>query len=149
MLKEFKEFIAKGDAIDIAFGIVLGVAFGAVIKALVDGIIMPVVGLALGGVDFTNMFIVLKEGNPAAPYATLTAATDAGAVVLSYGVLINAIVTFLIVAFVIFLMVKGINRIRKPAAPPVMKDCPYCATSIPDAATRCPACTTQLTASAS
>ena len=145
MLKEFKDFIAKGDAVDIAFGIVIGVAFGAIVTALVNGIIMPLVGLLLGGVDFSNKFIVLKAGTPPAPYETLKSATDAGAVVLSYGLLVNAIIVFLIVALVIFFLVKGINKIRKPAAPPVMKDCPYCATSIPDAATRCPACTSQLT----
>ncbi len=149
MLKEFKEFIAKGNAIDLAVGLVLGVAFGAIVTALVNGVIMPLVGILLGGTDFTNLFIVVKEGSTAAPYATLKAATDAGAVVISYGVLVNTIVTFIIVAFVLFLVVKGVNRIRKPAPEPPMKDCPFCATSIPDAATRCPACTSQLETSGS
>lgn len=145
MLREFKEFIAKGNAIDLAIGIVIGAAFGAIVKALVDGIIMPIVGLALGGVDFVNRFITLKEGTTPGPYPTLESATAAGAVTLSYGLLINAIVSFIIIAFVIFLMVKGINRLRRPEAPLAMKDCPYCATAIPDAASRCPACTSELT----
>lgn len=145
MVKEFKEFIAKGNAIDLAIGVVIGAAFGAIVTSLVNGIIMPLVGLLLGNVDFTNMFIVLKEGVPPAPYETLKAASDAGAVVLSYGVLVNAIVTFFIVALVIFFMVKGINRIRRPEAPLAMKDCPYCAMPIPAVATRCPDCTSDLT----
>ena len=145
MLAEFKEFIARGNAIDLAVGVVIGAAFTAIVNTLVNGVIMPIIGLILGGLDFSNLFIVLKDGNPGPPYATLVAASDAGASVLTYGAFINAIVTFLIVAFVIFLMVKAINKVRKPAEEPPMKDCPYCGTSIPDAATRCPACTSQLT----
>ena len=145
MLKEFKEFIAKGNAIDLAVGVVIGAAFTAIVNTLVNGIIMPIIGLILGGLDFSNMFIVLKDGNPGPPYVSLVAAQDAGASVLTYGALINAIVTFFIVALVIFLMVKAINRLRRPEAPLAMKDCPYCATPIPEAATRCPACTSELT----
>jgi len=149
MVKEFKEFIAKGNAIDLAVGVVIGAAFTSIVNTLVNGIIMPIIGLILGGVDFSNMFIVLKDGKAGPPYATLVAATEDGASVLTYGALINAIVTFFIVALVIFLMVKAINRLRRPEAPLAMKDCPYCATPIPDAATRCPACTSQLGAAAS
>ena len=144
MIKEFKEFIAKGNAIDLAVGVVIGAAFTAIVNTLVNGVIMPLVGLALGGLDFSNLFIVLKDGNPGPPYVSLVAAQDAGASVLTYGALINAIVTFFIVALVIFLMVKAINRLRRPEAPLAMKDCPYCATPIPEAATRCPACTSEL-----
>jgi large conductance mechanosensitive channel len=144
MIKEFKEFIARGSAVDLAVGVVIGASFGAIVKALVDGLIMPVVGLAIGKVDFANLFIVLGEGKVAGPYASLTAAQAAGASVLAYGLFVNAIVNFLIIAAVIFLLVKGVNAVRKPVAPPAMKDCPYCLTSVPDAATRCPACTSDL-----
>ena len=147
MLREFKEFIAKGNAIDLAIGVVIGAAFGTIVTSLVNGIIMPLVGLLLGRVDFSNLFIILRQGATSGPYDTLKAATDSGAVVLSYGVLVNAIVGFFIIAFVIFLMVKGINRIRRPEAPLAMKDCPYCKMPIPKAATRCPDCTSELTAS--
>jgi large conductance mechanosensitive channel len=148
MIREFKEFIAKGSAIDLAVGLVMGAAFTAIVKALVDGVIMPVVGLLLGNVEFTNLFIVLKADTPGAHYVTLKAAQDAGAVVISWGVLVNAIVTFFFVALVIFFMIKAINRVRQPDGPVDMKDCPYCATSIPDVATRCPACTSELAGSA-
>jgi large conductance mechanosensitive channel len=144
MLKEFKEFIARGSAVDLAVGLVIGVAFGAIVKALVDGIVMPVVGLALGKVDFANLFVVLGEGKVAGPYASLVAAQAAGASVLAYGLFINAIVNFLIIALVIFLLVKAINVVRKPPAPPAMRDCPFCTTSVSAAATRCPACTSEL-----
>ena len=144
MIKEFKEFIAHGNAIDLAVGVVIGAAFTAIVNSLVNNLIMPLVGLLLGGRDFANYFIVLKEGKLGGPYATLVAATDDGANVIGYGVVINAIVTFLIVAFVIFLMVKAINRIRKPAPVPPTKDCPYCLTAVPEAASRCPACTSEL-----
>jgi large conductance mechanosensitive channel len=147
MLKEFKQFISQGSAIDLAIGVVIGAAFGAIVTSLVNGIIMPLVGLVLGGADFGNMFVVLKAGTPPPPYATLAAAISAGATVLTYGLLVNAIVSFLIVAVVVFLLVKAINVIRKPAPPQAMRDCPYCVTSIPEAATRCPACTSELTAS--
>lgn len=145
MIREFREFIAKGNAIDLAVGVVLGAAFGAIVTSLVNGIIMPLVGLLLGRADFTNLYIVAKTGTPGAPYATLKAATDAGAVVISYGVLANAIVTFFVVAVVVFLIIKAVNRIRRTPPPTLMKDCPYCWTSIPDAAIRCPACTSELT----
>ena len=145
MVKEFKEFIARGNAIDLAIGLVIGVAFGTIVASLVNDVIMPLVGVVLGGVDFSNMFITVKEGVIAAPYPTLVAAQDAGAVTVNYGAFINTIVSFVIIAFVVFLLVKGINKIRKPAEEPATKDCPYCLTAAPEAATRCPACTSQLT----
>lgn len=145
MFKEFREFIARGNAIDLAVGVVIGAAFGAIVKSLVDGLIMPLVGLLAGSVDFTNLFIVLGQGKTAGPYTTLAAAQAAGASVLAYGLVINAIVSFLIIATVIFLVVKAVNVIRKPPAPPAMKDCPYCLTSVRAVATRCPACTSDLT----
>jgi len=148
MIQEFKEFIAKGNALDLAVGVVIGVAFGAVVSSLVDGMIMPIVGLALGKVDFTNLFAVLSQGTPAGPYTTLVQAQEAGAVVMSWGVFINSIVSFLIIALVVFLLVKVINRIRKEevAEEPGMKDCPFCLTAVPEAATRCSACTSDLSA---
>lgn len=144
MLREFREFVAKGNAIDLAVGVVIGAAFGAIVTSIVNDVIMPLVGLVLGGVDFTNLFIVAKEGATAGPYATLAAAQEAGAVTVNYGVFLNAVVTFVIVAFVVFLVVKAVNKVRKPAEPPVTKDCPRCLTPIPEAATRCPACTSEL-----
>jgi large conductance mechanosensitive channel len=144
MLKEFKDFIARGNAIDLAVGVVIGAAFSGIVKALVDGLIMPLAGLLLGRVDFTNLFIQLGDGKPAGPYMTLAAAQAAGAPVLAWGLVANAIVSFLIIATVIFLVVKAVNVIRKPPAPPKMRDCPYCLTSIREDAVRCPACTSML-----
>jgi large conductance mechanosensitive channel len=143
MLKEFKEFIAKGNAIDFAVGVVIGAAFGAIVTSLVMDVILPVVGLLLGGVDFANKFIVLKGDS----FPTLAAAQEAGSVTLNYGLFINAIVSFTIIAFVIFLVVKGVNKMRPPAEPEPeapTKDCPHCLTAVPAAATRCPACTSEL-----
>ena len=144
MLKEFKEFIARGNAIDLAVGIVIGAAFGAIVASLVNDIVMPLVGVLLGGADFSNLFWVAKEGATAAPYATLAAAQEAGAVTVNYGVFVNAIVSFVIVAFTVFLIVKAVNKIRKPAEESPTKECPHCLTAIPEAATRCPACTSEL-----
>lgn len=127
MFQEFKEFINRGNVLDMAVGIVIGAAFGAIVKTLVDQVIMPPIGLLLGGVDFSNFFLVLKAGAPAGPYAGLAQATEAGAVTLNYGVLVNNVITFLIVAFAVFLVVKVANRIQRqseesvveePAAPP-------------------------------
>ncbi len=120
MLKEFKEFAMKGNMLDMAVGIIIGAAFGAIVTSLVKDVIMPPIGLLLGGVDFSNMFLVLKDGATAAgPYADLAAASAAGAVTLNYGIFINSIVSFLIVAFSVFLLVKGVNKLRreKPAEP--------------------------------
>ena len=117
MWNEFKEFAIKGDVIDLAVGLVIGAAFGTIVSTLVDGIIMPAVGLLVGGIDFSNIFTVLKEGTTPGPYATLEAAQAAGAVVLQWGSLVNTVVSFLIVAFAIFLVVKWINNLKKQATP--------------------------------
>jgi large conductance mechanosensitive channel len=137
MLKDFKAFIARGNVLDLAVAVVMGGAFGAIVKALVDDIIMPLVGRVFSGVDFTNLFFVLKEGTKQA--------MAAGASVLSYGVFIQAIVNFLIIALVIFLMVRLASRFQKsPEA--VTKECPFCLTAVPIASTRCAACTSELEA---
>ena len=149
MMKEFREFIARGNVVDMAVGIAVGAAFGAIAKSLVDDVIMPVVGLVLSGVEFSDLFAVLRAGDPGPPYATLEAAQEAGAVTVNYGLFVNSIITFLIIAFAIFLMVRAINRIRRQEAAtpaPTEKDCPFCATPIPIPATRCPHCTSQLQA---
>ncbi len=145
MLKEFREFIKRGNAIDLAVGLVIGAAFGAIVTSLVNDVVMPVVGLLLGKVDFANLFFVLKQGDPAGPYSTLALAQEAGAVTMNYGVFVSAIVSFVVVAFAVFLVVKVVNRMRKPDEEPATKDCQFCLSSIPDGATRCPACTSQLT----
>lgn len=144
MIKEFKEFISRGNAIDLAIGVIIGAAFGAIVNSIVNDVLMPVVGLVLGKADFSNLFIVMREGSTSGPYATLKAAQGAGAVTLNYGLFINALVSFVIVAITVFFVVKAINRVRKPAPAPATKDCPYCLTSVPAAATRCPACTSEL-----
>ncbi len=123
MLKEFKEFIQRGSVLDMAIGIVLGAAFGAVVKSFVTNVLMPPIGLLLGGTDFSNLYLLLKEGNPPGPYASLKAAQEAGATVLAWGVWVNEVINFLIIAFAIFLIVKAVNSMRKkeeatPAAPP-------------------------------
>lgn len=142
MLKEFKEFIMRGNVLDLAVGIVIGAAFGAVITSFVKDVLMPPVGLLLGGADFTNYFLTLK-GTPA---ATLEAAQQAGAVTLNYGLFINTLINFVIIAFAIFLVVKTYNRTKKASAPaPVStKECPYCISTIPLKAKRCPNCTSEL-----
>ena len=123
MLKEFKEFAVKGNVLDMAVGIIIGAAFGTIVKSLVDDILMPPIGLLLGGVDFTDLFISLKAGSIPGPYATLAAAREAGAVTINYGVFINGLISFLIVAFAVFLIVKSFNKLKAkeeaaPAAPP-------------------------------
>ena len=117
MLKEFKNFAMRGNVIDMAVGIIVGASFGTIVKSLVDDVIMPPIGLLLGNVDFSDLFIVLKEGATAAPYATVEAAKEAGAVTLNYGMFINNVVSFLIVAFAVFLLIRAINRMQKPAEP--------------------------------
>jgi large conductance mechanosensitive channel len=147
MLKEFKAFALRGNVLDLAVGIIIGGAFGTIVKSLVDDLIMPPIGLAMGGLDFANLFVVLKPGEKASPpYATIAQAHDAGAVTVNYGQFINNVVTFIIVAFAVFLIVRAANRL-KPAdasAAPATKDCPYCRMAIPVGATRCPHCTTEL-----
>jgi len=147
MFKEFKTFALKGNVIDMAVGIIIGAAFGTIIKSLVADVIMPPIGLLLGGVDFSNLYVLLKHGATAGPYASLADAQTAGAVTLNLGVFINTIISFVIVAFCIFLLVKGMNRLRsKPEPAPVTtKPCQYCLSNIPIKATRCPNCTSQLT----
>ncbi|XUX00550.1 MAG: large conductance mechanosensitive channel protein MscL [Dehalogenimonas sp.] len=155
MFKEFKTFIMRGNVVDLAVGIVIGAAFGAVINSFVNDILMPPIGMLLGGVDFTNMYAILKEGATAGPYDSLAAAQAAGAVTMNFGLFINVIISFLIVAAAIFfVVVKPLNMIaareaaKKAAvaapAAPTTKDCPYCSTSIPIKATRCPNCTSDL-----
>jgi len=146
MLKEFKAFIMRGNVLDLAVGIIIGSAFGTIVKSLVDDVIMPPIGLALGNVDFSNLFLLLKAGPKGPPpYATLADAHAAGAVTLNYGMFINNIVTFLIVGFAIFLVVRTANRLRPPAAAaPSTKDCPYCRMPVPVGAVRCPHCTSDL-----
>jgi large conductance mechanosensitive channel len=152
MLKDFKAFIMRGNVVDMAVGIIIGAAFGAVIGSIVRDVIMPPIGLALGKVDFANLFVVLHEGTIAGPYASLSAAQAAGAVSINYGVFINTIINFLIIAAVVFfLIVRPIARLQTPKkgavpAAPTTKDCPYCFSKIGIQATRCPNCTSQLTA---
>jgi large conductance mechanosensitive channel len=152
MWQEFKAFVMRGNVMDLAVGVIIGAAFGAVVKSLVDDVIMPPIGLATGGVDFSDKYALLKEGAKApGPYASLAAAKDAGAVTLNYGAFINTVITFLIVALAVFLLVRAVNRLyRKPAeATPETRPCPYCTMTIAQAATRCPNCTSQLTATPS
>jgi large conductance mechanosensitive channel len=148
MFKEFKEFAVRGNVVDMAVGIIIGAAFGAIVKSLVDDVIMPPIGLLLGNADFSNLYVVLKEGAAAAaPYASLADAKKVGAVTLNYGVLVNALMSFIIVAFAVFLLVRTINRLKaeQPAPAEVTtKECPHCYSAIPIKATRCPNCTSML-----
>lgn len=147
MWNDFKAFVMRGNVMDLAVGVIIGAAFGSVVKSLVDDVIMPPIGLATGGIDFSNKFVLLKEGTKApAPYATIQAAHDAGAVTLNYGTFINTIITFLIVALAIFMLVRMVNRLYRQPAPPTpnTKPCPYCTMSVSIQATRCPHCTSQL-----
>jgi large conductance mechanosensitive channel len=147
MFKEFKEFAMRGNVVDMAVGIIIGGAFGTIVKSLVDDVLMPPIGLLLGGVDFSDLFVTLKQGAIAAgPYETLVAAKEAGAVTIGYGLFLNAVISFLIVAFAVFMLIKSINKLQKPApaAAPTTKDCPRCFSAIPIKATRCPNCTSDL-----
>jgi large conductance mechanosensitive channel len=151
MFKEFKEFAMRGNVLDMAVGIIIGGAFGTIVKSMVDDVLMPPIGLALGNVDFANLFLVLKEGAVgAAPYASLIDAKAAGAVTINYGLFVNAVVSFLIVAFSVFLLVRGMNRLKRaeevPAAAPTTRDCPFCFSTIPLKASRCPHCTSEVKA---
>lgn len=150
MLKEFKEFALRGSVVDMAVGIIIGAAFGAIVNSLVVDVIMPPIGLVLGKVDFSNLFIVLKEGAPGGPYTSLAAAQEAGAVTLNLGLFVNTLISFLIIALAIFLVVRQVNKLKRkaeaPAAPPSTKNCPYCFSSIPVQAIRCPFCTSALKA---
>lgn len=148
MLKEFREFALKGNVIDLAVGIIIGSAFTNIVNSLVNDIIMPPVGWLLGGVEFADFYLLIKHGTPSGPYPTLADAQAAGAVTVNYGLFINTAVSFLIVAFVMFLLIRGINRLKrqkKEQAPePTTKTCPFCQTEIPKGATRCPHCTSDL-----
>lgn len=147
MLREFKEFIARGNVIDLAVAVVIGAAFGKIVTSLVEKVIMPPIGLVLGNVDFSSLFIDLSRKTP--PAASLLEAEAQGRPVIAYGQLINDVINFLIIAFVIFLIVKAVNRLRAaPPPPPNTKDCPYCLTAIPLGAKRCAACCADLPASA-
>jgi large conductance mechanosensitive channel len=148
MLKEFKKFILRGNVLDLAVGVVIGAVFGAVVTSFTNDILMPPIGLLLSSVDFANIFVVLKAGDPAGPYKTLVAAQEAGAVTMNFGLFINVIISFLITAFALFLIIKAANRLQPeveetPPAP-TTKPCPYCYTEIPIPATRCPNCTSEL-----
>jgi large conductance mechanosensitive channel len=142
MLKEFRDFAMRGNVIDLAVGVIIGGAFGKIITSFVDDVLMPPIGLLLGRVDFNNLFISLNGQS----YKTVAEAQTAGAPTLNYGLFLNATIDFLIVAFVIFLFIRTLNRLQKPApAPaPITKDCPYCFSAIPIKATRCPQCTSEL-----
>jgi len=148
MLREFREFAMRGNVIDMAVGIIIGGAFGLIVQSLVKDILMPPLGLLLGGVDFSDLFLTLKDGVPVGPYGSLAAAQAAGAVTIGYGVFMNAVVSFVIVAFAVFLLIRAVNRLQRqqeaPEAPPSTKPCPYCFSTIPIQATRCPACTSEL-----
>lgn len=150
MLKEFRHFAVKGNMVDMAVGIIIGAAFGAIIGSLVSDVLMPPLGVLLGNVDFSNLLMVLKEGKTPGPYATVAAAKEAGAVTLNYGLFANTIVNFLIIAFAIFFVVRGINRLKMkeeaPPAVPTTKECPHCLSAIPIKATRCGHCTSELKA---
>lgn len=148
MLKEFKEFAMRGNVIDMAVGIIIGAAFGSIVTSVVSDIIMPPIGLLLGNVDFSNLFLVLKQGTVAGPYLSLAAAREAGAVTINYGQFVNTVISFLIVAFSVFLLIKGINSLKRkeeaPAPEPTTKECPFCYSSISIKASRCPHCTSEL-----
>lgn len=148
MFKEFKDFVMRGNVIDMAVGIVIGSAFGVIIKSFVDDILMPPIGLALGNKDFGDLFVILKQGAVPGPYDSLALAKEVGAVTVNYGLFFNAVISFLIIAFTLFLVIRAINRLEKEKqaqpAEPTHKDCPYCFTSIPIKAIRCPNCTSEL-----
>ncbi|MEW6053466.1 MAG: large-conductance mechanosensitive channel protein MscL [Nitrospirota bacterium] len=148
MLKEFKEFAMRGNVVDMAVGIIIGAAFGTIVNSLVSDIMMPPIGILLGNVDFANLFLVIKEGNVAGPYETVAAAKAAEAVTVNYGLFINTVISFLIVAFSVFLVIRNVNRLKRkeeaPPAAPATKECPFCISVIPLKATRCPRCTSDL-----
>ena len=150
MFKEFKEFAVKGNVIDMAVGIIIGGAFGTIVKSLVDDIVTPPIGMILGKIDFANLYLLLQEGAKApAPYASLAAAKEAGAVTINYGLFINNVISFMIVALAVFFMVKMVNRLRRQqeqTVPPDTRDCPYCLSKVPLKAVRCAQCTSELKA---
>ncbi|HSO21650.1 MAG TPA: large-conductance mechanosensitive channel protein MscL [Chondromyces sp.] len=148
MFKEFKEFAMRGNVVDMAVGIVVGAAFGTIVKSFVDDVLMPPIGLLLGGVDFSNLFAVVRQGTPAGPYEVLADAQAAGAVTLNYGLFLNTVISFVIIAFAVFMVIKALNAMKRkeetPPTEPNTKNCEFCQTVIPIKATRCPNCTSQL-----
>ena len=149
MGKDFRDFIMRGNVVDLAVGVIIGAAFGAIVGSMVNDLIMPPIGLLLGNVDFTNLFFVLKDGAKAAgPYNSLTDAQAAGAVTINYGLFITKLVTFLIIAWVVFMLVRSLARLKReapaPAAAPTTKDCPFCLSAVPLKATRCGHCTSEI-----
>jgi len=152
MLKEFKEFAMRGNVVDMAVGVIIGGAFGTIAKSLVADVLMPPIGLLLGGVDFSNLFVTLKDGATAGPYHALADAQAAGAVTVNYGVFLNSVISFLIVAFAVFLVIKAINQMKReneaPSVEPTTKECKFCQMTIPIKAIRCGHCTAELAKSA-
>ncbi len=153
MLKDFRDFIMRGNVLDMAVGIIIGAAFGTIVSSIVKDIIMPPIGLVLGNVDFANLFAVLKQGTSPGPYASLVDAQTAGAVTINYGVFINTLVSFLIVAVVLFFLIRAFMHARsrletKKEAAPITKECPYCLSQVPVGAKKCAFCTSELAAEA-
>ncbi|MGD2186671.1 MAG: large conductance mechanosensitive channel protein MscL [Desulfobacterales bacterium] len=150
MFKEFKEFAMRGNVVDMAVGIIIGAAFSSIVKSLVADVIMPPIGLLLGNVDFSNLFAVIKQGSVTGPFASVAEAQKAGAVTVNYGLFINTIISFLIVAFAIFIVIKGLNKLKReeeaPPEEPSTKECPHCFSEIPIKAIRCGFCTSELQA---
>ncbi|MBI4849395.1 MAG: large-conductance mechanosensitive channel protein MscL [Nitrospirae bacterium] len=150
MLKEFKEFAMRGSVVDMAVGIIIGAAFGTIVNSAVADMIMPPIGLLLGNVDFSNLFFVLKQGVQPGPYASVANAKAAGAVTINYGVFLNTVISFIIVAFSVFILIKGLNHLKKkeetPPPAPSTKECPYCLSTISIKAVRCGHCTSELKA---
>lgn len=148
MVKEFKEFAVKGNVVDMAVGIIIGGAFGTIVKSLVADVIMPPIGMMLGNVDFSQLFLVLNSGSAPGPYATLADAQAAGAVTINYGIFFNSVISFVIVAFAVFMLIKSINNLKReeeaPPAEPTTRDCPHCFSTISLKATRCPHCTSEV-----
>ncbi|MDD5287719.1 MAG: large conductance mechanosensitive channel protein MscL [Dehalococcoidales bacterium] len=151
MLKDFKAFIMRGNVVDMAVGIIIGAAFGPIVSSFVKDVIMPPIGLALGKIDFANLIVVIKQGSPAGPYSSLATAQAAGAVSINYGQFINTIISFLIIAAVVFFFIvrpiarmQAHKKVEAPPAAPATKDCPHCFSKININATRCPNCTSEL-----
>jgi large conductance mechanosensitive channel len=140
MLKEFRQFVARGNVMDLAVGVIIGAAFGQIVTSLVTDMIMPPIGMVIGGLDFSNLFVTLNGGS----YASLAAAQAAGAPTINYGRFANTVFQFLIIAFVIFMLVRQINRLKSPAPADDLRDCPYCVSRISRKATRCPHCTSEV-----
>lgn len=149
VVKEFKEFAVKGNVVDMAVGIIIGGAFGTIVKSLVADVIMPPIGMLMGNVDFSQLFIVLNSGSAPGTYATVADAQAAGAVTINYGLFINNVISFVIVAFAVFMLIKAINNLKReeeaPPEEPTNHDCPFCFSSISLKATRCPNCTSEIT----